>query len=87
MGKGEPSTRFLRSNYIYNNALIRSAIKICFALSAEFNEAHDARKKRVIRADADVTPRHNFGTALADDDFSNAHLLTVSTFDAEVLRV
>ena len=77
----------LRCNYINDDALMGTAVEVTLSLGAEFDEPCNAGKKSVIRADADVPARHDFGAALAHDYFAHAHFLAIGALDAEVLRI
>jgi len=63
------------------------SVVIGLANCAEFYDARIEREERVIFADTDVFAGHDLGAALANDDLANAYFLSVTAFDAEVLRI
>lgn len=72
---------------VYDGALGCAAVEVCLALGAETNRSCNARKERVVRADADVLAGKNFRTALTDDYLPNIDFLAVGALDAEVFRI
>jgi len=76
-----------------NTALRRIALGIhtnlflCFAEWFEFDETIDQRIQRVVFAETHVQAGANVRAALANDDRSSLHVLTVKSLDAQALGI